>query len=204
MRAFVVCLVAIVGSAVCVVRPAEAQDSWLHAQFDISGGVGLPMGEWAEDDAIGLGSGASLLLRLRASRSVSVYAAASWWRFRTDEGAPSGISDASYTDVGGSGGIELALPVALGARPFVAAGLALDRLSVDGTVGSVPIDASSDLSPGFELRAGVRLPVAASLAVTPLVRFRSFDPRWYDDSELGRKVSYLALEMGLSLGGGER
>jgi opacity protein-like surface antigen len=131
----------------------------------------FPMGDFADrvDNGFGFGAGAAV----QVVPGVAVYGA--WSRTTFD--IPS-LGDRSAVDEGFSAGLTLAIPGGGMLQPWVGAGIVVHSLELSFDV----TDQSDD--PGLELAAGVAIPLAPHVRLTPAVGYR----RW--------KAGYTFLEGG--------
>lgn len=179
-----------------VASSAAAQDT-PTIQVEIGGGFGFPMRDWADNDVAEGGPGASGLVRYNVSPGAALYAGATWWRFTVKDDAPVLDHDGRFTDVGVSGGLEVFIAERGAVRPFIGGGFILDRLTTEADDNEF----ESEWSPGFEVRLGVQSRISDSAFATPVIRYRSFKPKYDEGIPAGGfSVSYLTVELSLGFG----
>ena len=102
-------------------------------------------------------------------------------------------SDGEASDEGFSVGLTAALPVAGLPSPWVGAGLVFHEFEVEG--GGLEIEGDTEM--GFEVGAGVAVPVTPRVRLTPAVGYRTFE---VDLLGLGTdRVSYFSAGVGLNI-----
>lgn len=179
-----------------VASSAAAQDT-PTIQVELGGGFGFPMRDWADDDLADGGPGASGLVRYNVSPRAALYAGATWWRFPVKDDAPVLDHDARFTDIGVSGGLEVFIADRGGVRPFIGGGFILDRLTTEADGNEF----ESEWSSGFEVRLGVQSRISGSAFATPIIRYRSFKPKYDEDIPAGGfSVSYVTVELSIGIG----
>jgi opacity protein-like surface antigen len=196
MRKLVVGMIAVAG-VVGATRPAMAQGV-IPLAVEGRVGAGFPTGDFGEDDDVGTGLGFGADAVLRVLPLVNVYGG--WERYSFDgKGESNGTN---VTDSGIRAGAQLSIPVGMvtGFSPFVSAGLLYNRTSAEATEGSASLKFTSDWKLGYELGAGISVPVAPALSVVPAVRYRSHDVSFSDLEGFSGTISYLSVEAGLKLG----
>jgi len=161
--------------------------------------LGLGLGDFGAGDpgpAAGTGFGFEAGASLGLGRSFGIYGDYQYMTFDCGECEEFGL-DSRTLDVGFEGGVQLGVPLSLmGTRPWVRAGVVGHQLQFSDPEAS----ATSDLSIGFGVGAGVDLPLAGGLALSPSIRYRTYSAEFASENpiELGTTVSYLAASVGLS------
>jgi opacity protein-like surface antigen len=199
--------------------PAGAQTSPLSVE--VRGRAAFPTGDFGEEDADGAGVetgwGASVAGIYRATPLLSVYAGYSWTLFATDLGSleeeleAAGIDDAEVdiSDAGFDAGVRATFP-ALAGGAFVRGGLVYHRAGVelseeleDALSGILdPDDLDSDWSLGWQLGAGVLVPLGPRLSASFGAAYTAYEPRDDDDggeTEITAEddLTYASIEVGL-------
>lgn len=196
MRKIVVGMIAVAG-LVAATRPAMAQGV-IPLAVEGRVGVAFPTGDLGENDDVGAGFGFGGDVVLRVFPLVNVYGG---WEHYSFDGK--GESDgSSVTDSGIRAGAQLSIPVGMvtGFSPFVSAGLLYNRASAEAGEGSASLKFTSDWKLGYEVGAGVSVPVAPAVSVVPAVRYRAHDVEFSDFDVAWGSISYLSLEMGVKVG----
>lgn len=186
--------------AVCLLfltaAPVLAQES---VTFSIGGGAGaaIPTGDLSDGDAE-LGFGFDVSGAAHFNPMLAIYARYSYYTFGVDTGDPD--VDANYNDSGFGLGARLSFAGADegGLTPWFEGGLIYNSLEVEGSSGGVTVSADSDWGVGFEVGAGLDVPVSeGGLVIQPRAYFRSYSP------EDGFTVSYGVIGVGLSYAFGQ-
>jgi opacity protein-like surface antigen len=149
---------ALAGVAVfATVGTASAQ---LPISVEVRADAAIPTGDFADavDAAPSFGVNAALGL----ARGFAVYGGYSRTAFELQD------LDEEAVDQGFSAGVTLGIPAArLGVQPYIGAGVLIHDLKIeDGP------DLDSDL--GFEVGAGVALPIASNVRLTPGIGYRRY------------------------------
>jgi hypothetical protein len=173
---------------------AQAQGIFPLA-VEARGAFAMPQGEWNDGDEIGNGFGYGINARLQVFPLISIYGG--WDRYSFDV---DGDSEATDTGLHAGGYISLPLSAVTGVSPFAFAGVVYNSTTrpFSGVTGS----AESDDGLGYEVGAGLAIPFAPTLSLTPALRYRSHKAEFPSitgaDSEL--TVSYISFDLGLKLG----
>jgi opacity protein-like surface antigen len=169
---------------------ARAQVLGVPVALDARVEVAFPLGDFG--DIADTGIGGTLSVALPLVPAFGIYG--SYTQIRFGGGwTGDGVSDAT-TD-GFTVGLTTTLPGTLDVDPWIGAGLLLHRLEVRGTRQGV----SNDL--GFEVGAGVAVPLADRLRLTPAVHYRHFGasiPALAGLTARSLTVQYLSLGVGLN------
>lgn len=198
MRMFVAGMIA-VASLGAATRPAVAQGV---VPFGVVGrvGAGFPTGDFGEDLSAGVGFEADVILRVLPH--LNIYGG--WSRSSFERQVASEGSD--VIDSGPRVGAQVTVPVGTVTRfvPFVSAGILFSRARLEGTGGrSSRESATLDQNVGYDVGAGLSVPIAPGLSVVPAVRYRAHDVVFGDAGVLGvgaNDVSYFSADVGLKLG----
>jgi hypothetical protein len=173
---------------------AQAQGIFPLA-VEARGAFAMPQGEWNDGDEIGNGFGYGINGRLQVFPLISIYGG--WDRYSFDV---DGDSEATDTGLHAGGYISLPLSAVTGVSPFAFAGVVYN--STELAFSGVTSSAESDDGLGYEVGAGLAIPFAPTLSLTPAVRYRSHNAEFPSitggDSEL--TVSYISFDLGLKLG----
>jgi len=109
-----------------------------------------------------------------------------------------GGSESEFVDQGFAVGGKLSLPLGLlvGVSPWVKGGALIRTLDLQGDDGvSLFADDESGRSTGFEVGAGVDIPLGLVLSFTPGVTYRTYKPDFGGTSD--NSVSYVDVSLGL-------
>jgi hypothetical protein len=179
---------------------AQAQGIFPLA-VEARGAFAMPQGEWNDGDEIGNGFGYGINGRLQVFPLISIYGG--WDRYSFDvESDGDGDSEATDTGLHAGGYISLPLSAVTGLSPFAFAGVVYNSTDLAFSSGGVTISAESDDGLGYEVGAGLAIPFAPTLSLTPAVRYRSHNAEFPsitgEDGEL--TVSYISFDLGLKLG----
>jgi hypothetical protein len=183
-------------------RDVSAQDGVRFAG-EVRGGLVFPTGGWDADDELGRGFnvGANAQMWLGFA---GVYAG--WERAELGMAAEDffGAEVSAYTtDTGFRGGAIAALPLGgpTAPAPFALAGLIYNRTTSRQTVGTAQIEAQGDYELGFEVGAGLGIPLGDVISFTPAIRYRThptaytgFMPR----TDERTRASYLVIDFGIN------
>jgi hypothetical protein len=174
-----------------VTTQAHAQALGVPAALDGRVDFAFPMGDFGDiaDQGIGFSVGAVVTLL----PGFGVYGSYSQTRFG---GGWTGDEPSDATDSGFAVGLSAALPGRAGVEPWVGGGLLFHQLEVGGTRTGVDQDL------GFELGAGVAIPVAPRLRLSPAVNYRQYSasiPALAGLAARDLNVQYLSLGVGLHL-----
>ncbi len=188
--ALVILLAVLLGSA-----PLSAQQA---VTFDVRGVAAMNTEDLVDAD-LGGGFGFGAVVAVRVLPHLNVYGGWDWIRF-TPETSFAG-SDRDFEETGYTFGLRFE-------HPFTRESTIRYRLEGGGVYKHVEIEnqsgdllGDSDLDLGFELGAGLVLPLGVSWALTPVARFRSSTPEVTVGSNLNDgTVRYVAFELGLSRG----
>jgi hypothetical protein len=161
---------------------AGSASAQVPLSVEARGDVAAPTGDFADGAQIGVGYG--FLAALGIGRGVGIYGGYGNTRFGLEE------SRANAIDAGFEAGVTAALPGAY--SPWVGAGVVLHELELEDA--GVSVEGEAD--PGFEVRAGVAVPIGRRARLTPGVGYRR-----YGTDILGASldVSYLTFGLGLKL-----
>ncbi len=189
-------------SALTVGGPAAAQMApATPVSFEVRAGAAVPVGNFAEE-GVNTGSaqgGFSVGGRILLSPTpmVGLYGGYSFNRFNIDEEAAFGTTavEGKYDEHGASAGVRLALPVPA-LSPYVQGGATYRKLerNVDG--GSLGrVEEESDYELGFEVGAGLELPLGQRISVTPEVTYTRYNPGNNENS----RVEFVRADVGLRI-----
>ena len=199
MRKFVTASLAIAG-VMAAAGSVQAQGIFPLA-VEARGSFAMPQGEWNDDEQVGNGYGYGINARLQVFPLISLYGG--WDRYSFDMEGDGEGSDFDAVDSGVSGGVYLSLPLSAvtGISPFAFGGAVYNSTTLAVSNGGVTIEAHSDEALGFEVGAGVAIPFAPTLSLTPGVRYRTHTAEFtVGGVETESTVSYLSFDLGLKLG----
>lgn len=163
-------------------------------------GVGFPTGAFGDDENTESGIGLGTSAAVRILPALSLYGGYERYTFGIDTGTSE--VDANVIDEGFSAGAMIFPPVPLvGLYPWLRAGALFHTVDVDVDSRLLPDLGNefneSDRSLGFELGAGLDLPLTVNISLTPGVIFRSYEPRFDGDNADRDNISYLSGGLGL-------
>jgi opacity protein-like surface antigen len=175
---------ALAGIAVfATVGTASAQ---LPLSVEVRADAAIPTGDFA--DAVNAAPSFGVNAALGLARGFAVYGGYSRTQFKLED------SDIDLVDQGFSAGVTLGIPAArLGVQPYIGAGVLIHDLEVeDGP------DLDSDL--GFEVGAGVALPIAPNVRLTPGVGYRRYSTQFpIGPAAIETDVEYFTAGVGLNI-----
>jgi hypothetical protein len=185
----------------------------LHAQgiyFGVRGGAGIPTGSFTENTATsgsstglldaaktGFGYGLDAGLQMGV---IGVYGGFDHINF--DCQSASCNTDGKYRLQGLAVGLKLVPPGLSGIRPWVKGGVTFNEL--EGGYGNGQTDLKTDRKPGFEVGAGLDIPIFGLLSFTPQARYvgQNFNykvPGVTSTTTDNQGVNYLTFDLGLSV-----
>lgn len=173
--------------------PAAAQDRF---GLEIDGGAAIPTGKLAGAELkTGFGLGANVRLRLQPH--LSAYGGWEYHTFRTD--VMLGQREIDVDDTGYTFGLRFEHPLLARSAWWVRAGGLASHIELEDDAGETIGDSGHGL--GFELGAGLAVPIGDRFSLTPGVRYRSLsrDLDVGGASENGR-LSYVLLGVGIAFG----
>ena len=204
--------------------PAQAQTS--PFSLEVKGRIAFPTGDFAEEEQDGSGIktgwGGGLTGTFQVTPILGIYAGFSSTRFDTDlgeleEDLEGVVEDPEIhiTDAGLDAGVRATLPV-LNNGLFVRGGLVYHRVGVDLSDELEEIleefeieeeDLDSEWSLGYELGAGVLVPLGPRLSVSVGGAYTRYSPEFEEDDGSGEEpvttaeddVSFASVEVGLSI-----
>ncbi len=204
-------------AALLLAAPAVAQTS--PFSLEVRGRAAIPTGDFGEEeDGIGVktGWGGTVEGHYQATPLLGVYAGYSYTRFPTDLGELEELlEDASVdiTDAGFDAGARITLPL-LNGGAFVRGGLVYHRAAVDLSEELQEFfeavepafnedDLESDWSLGYQLGAGVLVPLGQRLSASVGAAYTRYEPEFEDSSTTevssDGALSYASVEVGLRI-----
>ena len=175
-------------------QPALAQTTPLPLAFEVRGGAGIPIGDF--EDGAGTGWIVGGTVRYLFSPGFEGYAGYDYASFPGEDTDPD--LDFDIRDHGLRLGVRADIrPAGAPAiAPWLESGLMVNRTSVSASSGNASGSIDADWALGFELGAGVSVPLGARAALTPGVRYRNHKADFGE--ELGSTtVSYFAVDVGI-------
>jgi hypothetical protein len=188
------CAMLIAGALVA--SDASAQSS-LPFSFEVRGGLGIKTEEFRPSDVDtrtasgGVGFGANAAFDFIPG--VAVYAGYDRYSFNVAIDSPLGGSvEAEYIDQGFVAGARVAPMVSalLGFQPWARGGVLFHDLELTG------VDEESERSTGFEIGAGIDIPLGQVLSFTPGILYRQYSPD-FGETDDDTKVSYFDISLGM-------
>jgi len=166
----------------------QAQDVSLELRGSLTKALG-DFGDVATSDA---GLGADLIVQ--ASPNLSIYGGYGRDMF----GREGGDDDDNYNSQGFEAGAKLMAAREGGIIPWLRGGLTLHKLTIeDGGA-----DIESDRNLGFQIGAGVDIPLGDVLTFSPGVRYQNYDAEFdavVDALDTNAGVSYLTADFGVRI-----
>jgi len=196
MRAFPFIATSVLALGVAGVTPAAAQDSkWA---LDLSAGLAAPSSEVQGDD-LGTGLGFEGAFSYQLRQHLFAYAGWDWRRFAPDESFAG--SDVDFEETGYAFGLRFDHPFGGeegdGATYRIRAGATLNHVELEDADGELISDSGHGL--GWEVGAGVTLPLGGRWRLVPEARFRATDR----EVEVGAStfdvpLHYFSFDLGFS------
>jgi hypothetical protein len=186
----VIATLATFGSTMGGVGELAGQALGVPVALEVRVDAGFPLGDFG--DIAGNGIGFAGGVSVGVLPNVGIYGKYSDSRFGGGYFGD-GVSDAR--DSGFAVGLSATLPGTVGVSPWVGGGLLFHRLEVRETRQGV----SEDL--GFELGAGVALPLSPEIRLTPALNYRRYSatiPALAGIAARDLSVQYLTLGIGLN------
>ena len=197
--------------AICCITLLAAAPA--HAQLfyiGLRGGAGVPTGTFAErtsptsEQALvsraktGFGYGAEAGLGLGI---FGLYAGFDQIQFDCETTACA--SDGKFELAGASGGVRIALPFYSAVHPWIKGGVTFNKLR--GEYGQSGVEnLTTERAPGFELGAGIDIPILGIVSLAPQIRYVGQNlkykvPGVSSPTTTERGVEYYTFDLGLSL-----
>jgi hypothetical protein len=195
---------AIIGSAILAAAPVHAQGIYLG----LRGGAGVPTGDFSNTsgssstalDAAKTGFGYGLDAGVGLG-PIGVYAGFDHVNF--DCQGDTCTSDGKYKLQGVTAGVRLNLPGASLIRPWIKGGVTFNQL--EGGYGSSSQKLTTDRNPGYEIGAGLDIPIFGIFSIYPQARYVGQNFK-YDipgvtstASSPETKANYMTFDLGLSV-----
>lgn len=183
----------------------------LEAQLFFVGvraGAGIPTGSFAEpgngSSADGLVRGARPGLGYGLDAGVGLGPVGLYFgtdRIQFDCQPQSCAASGKYKLTGASAGLRMGIPLFPIVKPWVKAGIAVNELTGTFSGASSGTTVTTERRPGYELGAGVDVPVMRLFSITPQVRYVSQKLRYKFPGTSGgsRGVEYYTFDLGFRL-----
>lgn len=177
---------AIAAAALFATTGSAAAQLSIPLSVEVRADMAIPSGDFADavEGAPGFGVNASLGI----APGLAVYGGYSRTQFEIKE------TEVDATDQGFSAGLTAGLPFAAPLQPWVGAGLLIHDFEVED------VDADFDSDLGFEVGAGLAVPLARNVRLTPGVGYRRYttDVPLFGGTEEA-EISYFTAGVGLNL-----
>ncbi len=182
--------VAVLALLMAGARTVEGQNRFA---VELRGGAGFA--EDMADTQLGAGGGLELTARVRVLPHLSLYGGWDWYRFATDEQLLD--SELDVEDTGYAFGVHFGHPLRGDIGGWVRAGGIYDHIELEDDEGTLVGDTGHEL--GWEAGAGAIIPIGERFALTPGVRYRTFQGEITSGGEpIDLELTYFAAEIGLS------
>lgn len=156
-------------SMAVVASPLQAQSRW---SLEFRTGAAVPTTELADDD-LGTGLGFEGNVGYHLYQHVSLYAGWDWTHFNADQSFAG--SDMDFEETGYVFGLQWEHPfqgeVGNGLAGWIRAGASLKHIEVEDDEGDLVTD--SDHGLGWEVGAGLSIPLGTNWRLTPGLRYRA-------------------------------
>ena len=202
--------VALAAAAVSLLAAPVAGQSF---HLGLRGGAGIPTGAFADEqsssganDALVAGAKTGFGYGLDAGVGLGVFGIyAGFDKINFDCETSACTSEGKYKLAGVSAGVRLTPPGLAFARPWVKAGVTFNELEGGYGGGAASRGLTTDRTPGYEIGAGLDIPVFGAFALTPQVRYVGQNLKYKvpgvtapaTDDEVG--VNYFTADLGFSL-----
>ena len=193
--------------AVCSTFVSEAAFAQGADRFGVEGrlGVTAPIGQWNDDNSLNYGYSAGLNAQAWLTPSIGLYAGWDWNRFTVDRPDLNASVTATAIDTGFRGGVINPYRIR-GSRlgtPYIFAGGMLNRTSYYLSDGRESRGVSSNNGLGYEVGAGLSMPIGPASALTPSIRYRTHQAVFGPPGGQGLNettVSYIMIDVGIRVG----
>lgn len=191
----------VLAGAVALLAGVQTVQAQTQMSVEVRGGVGIPTGDWNDEDLLEDGYGLGFDVRAQVTPQIGVYAGYEMVVFGADEevlDAPPGV-DIEATDAGFRAGVELNVPLASApsVTPFLQAGIIYNSLEISVSDGDASEEAESEESLGFEAGVGLTVRVGPRLDVVPSIRFRQHEIEYEDFGAGTEDAQYVLISVGL-------
>lgn len=195
---------AVLGSVVIAAAPASGQGIYLG----LRGGAGIPTGDFSNTtgssssslDAAKSGFGYGLDAGMGIG-PIGVYAGFDQMNFDCESSTCN--TDGKYKLQGVAAGIRLSLPGKMFVRPWIKGGVTFNELK--GGYGSGSTELTTERNPGYEIGAGLDIPIFGLFSIYPQARYVGQNFK-YDipgvtntASSPESKANYMTFDLGLSV-----
>lgn len=188
--------------AVGAVQAESMEAQVLPLAVEARAGFSVPTGDWAEGEDIGNGWGFGVNGLFDINPIFAVYAGWERYSFDADDSEFEGASF-DVTDDAFRAGLEVGLPLPLPLAPFVSGGLTYGQLKMGVSDETASVEFKSDRAIGYEIGAGVGIPLGLVMTFTPAIRYSSHDAEFEALEDLGEagvtSVDRFTVDMGLRI-----
>jgi hypothetical protein len=185
---------------IVIALAASALASDLGAQratIDLRGAAAAPTGKLGTSE-LGVGAGLGATLAWRMQPHLHLYGGWDWLRFSADD-AFAGVSKPDFEETGYTLGLRFEHPVRAESRLLyrVEAGGTYKHIELEDSAGDIVANTGHGL--GYEVGAGLLLPMGASWHFAPMLRYRALSR----DFRIGSvatpaNLRYAGLELGIA------
>lgn len=188
---------------VTMLSATAASAQILPLSFEGRGELAFPTGDFAEGDALENGVGFGVSAMFKPIPLLGIYGGYERHSFAISDDAGIGNIDADIVDSGFSVGAQLSLPLAMltGVSPWVKGGAIFHTLELDindEDLDGTGLQTESERSTGFEVGAGLDIPLGMVLSFTPGVIYRTYSPEAEGgNTQEDNNVSHVSVGLGL-------
>ncbi len=181
----------IAAAAVAALAGSTQAQAQSRFSVEVRGGAAVPTQQLGAQD-LKTASTVEFTAAYRIVQPVSIYAGWDWFRAPLEK-KMGDIEDADAT--GYAFGVRLDGPAVGTVTPWVRAGGLYNHVELEGDTTDARISSKHKL--GWEVGAGVSMPIKGRWSLTPGVRYRSFSPV-LDQLGPDPRLSYLTFEVGFA------
>lgn len=151
----------------CAANPLAAQERW---NVEIRGGAAFPTQELADGTDLNTGFGSEATVSYRFMPHLAAYAGWGWYQFSADQSFAG--SDIDFEETGYTVGLQFIHPFGTSrVRYLIRAGGIFSHLEAENNDGDIIGDSEHEF--GWQIEAGLAIPLGSRWTVLPGVRYRS-------------------------------